>query len=126
MKVRAFCVGALLMLIGSGAWADVFRCTGANGKTVYQESPCASGAQKALDDRDHRERERIARERKAEEDRKGQQAADMKKQWAACQADKSCVDLCYSICRIHVAYSLYFALCRNRRIESSFVYYRLE
>ena len=120
MKVRAFCVGVLLMFIGSVAWADVFRCTGANGKTVYQESPCATGAQKALDDRDHRERERIARERKAEEDRKRQQAADMNKQWAACQADKSCIDLCYGVGeRLAAVYIANFQLMAQNNLMAS-------
>ena len=108
MNVKTFFVCAIAALMAGAAHADVFRCTGADGKTVYQESPCATGAQKALDDRDHRQRERIAQERKAEADRKtqerkaeadrkSQQAADLKKQWASCQADKSCVDLCYGV-----------------------------
>jgi len=97
VTVKTFFVCAIAALMAGAAHADVFRCTGADGKTVYQESPCAIGAQKALDDRDHRQREKIAQERKAEADRKSQQAADLKKQWASCQADKSCVDLCYGV-----------------------------
>ena len=97
VNVKIFFVAAAMAWGVGSAHADVFRCTGADGKTVYQESPCATGAQKALDDRDHRQREKIVQEQKAEADRKSQQAADLKKQWAACQADKSCVDLCYGV-----------------------------
>ena len=97
VNVKIFFVAAAMAWGVGSAHADVFRCTSADGRTVYQESPCATGAQKALDDRDHRQRERIAQERKAEADRKSQQAADLKKQWASCQADKSCVDLCYGV-----------------------------
>ncbi|MCM2345426.1 MAG: DUF4124 domain-containing protein [Acidovorax soli] len=97
MNVKIFFVAAAMAWGVGSAHADVFRCTGADGKTVYQESPCATGAQKALDDRDQRQRDRIAQERKVEADRKSQQAADLKKQWTACQADKSCVDLCYGV-----------------------------
>ena len=50
MKVRAVCLGLALTWGGSVAWADVYRCTGADGKTVYQQSPCITGAQKTVDD----------------------------------------------------------------------------
>lgn len=120
MKVRAVCLGLVLLWGGSTAWADVFRCTGTDGKTVYQESPCATGAQKALDDRNHRERERVAQERRAEEDRKGQQAADLKKQWAACQAKNDCVDLCYGVGeRIAAVYIANFQLMAQNNLMAS-------
>ena len=120
MKVRAVCLGLVLLWGGSTAWADVFRCTGTDGKTVYQESPCATGAQKALDDRNHRERERVAQERKAEEDRKGQQAADLKKQWAACQAKNDCVDLCYGVGeRLATVYIANFQLMAQNNLMAS-------
>jgi len=50
MKVRAMWLGLVLTWGGSVAWADVYRCTGADGKTVYQQSPCTTGAQKTVDD----------------------------------------------------------------------------
>ena len=50
MNVKNFFV-AVAMACGVGvAHADVYRCTGADGKTVYQQSPCAVGAQKTVDD----------------------------------------------------------------------------
>lgn len=97
MNMKIFFAAVAMAWGVDSAHADVYRCTGADGKTVYQESPCSTGTQKALDDRDQRQRDRIAQERKTEADRKSQQAADLKKQWAACQADKSCVDLCYGV-----------------------------
>jgi hypothetical protein len=120
MKVRAMWFGLVLTWGGSVAWADVYRCTGADGKTVYQESPCATGAQKALDDRDHRQREKIVQEQKAEADRKSQQAADLKKQWAACQADKSCIDLCYGAGeRLATVYIANFRLMAQNNLMAS-------
>ena len=120
MKVRTVFLGLVLMWGGSVAWADVFRCTGADGKTVYQQSPCAIGAQKALDDRDHRQREKIVQEQKAEADRKSQQAAELKKQWAACQADKSCIDLCYGAGeRLATVYIANFRLMAQNNLMAS-------
>lgn len=40
------------------------------GKNGLSGKPCATGAQKALDDRDHRQRKRLVQEQKAEADRK--------------------------------------------------------
>lgn len=120
MDVKIFFVAAAMAWGAGSAHADVFRCTGADGKTVYQESPCATGAQKALDDRNHRERERVAQERKAEEDRKGQQAADLKKQWAACQAKNDCVDLCYGVGeRLAAVYITNFQLMAQNNLMAS-------
>ena len=107
-------------LLAASAHADVYRCTGNDGKTVYQESPCASGAQKAIDDRDQRQRERVAQERKADEDRKAQRAAELKKQWAACKANKSCVDLCYGVGeRIATVYLANFRLMAENNLMAS-------
>lgn len=109
-----------LALFTLNAHADVFRCTGADGKTVYQESPCASGAQKAIDDRDQRQRDKVAQERKAEEDRKAQRAAELKKQWASCQAAKSCVDLCYGAGeRLAAVYMANFRLMAENNLMAS-------
>ena len=43
------------------AFADLFKCT-VNGKVEYQQTPCASGEEKALDDSNRRllQREREA------------------------------------------------------------------
>lgn len=54
-------------LIAPSAHADLFKCT-ANGKVQYQQTPCTTGEEKALDDstrrmkqREREERERIAK-----------------------------------------------------------------
>jgi hypothetical protein len=109
-----------LALLTLDAHADVFRCAGADGKTVYQDSPCASGAQKVIDDRDQRQRDKVAQERKAEEDRKAKQAAELRKQWASCQATKSCVDLCYGAGeRLAVVYMANFRLMAENNLMAS-------
>lgn len=117
---QAALVACLLGLLSVGAKADVFRCTGADGKTVYQESPCATGSQKALDDRDHRQREKVAEERKAEADRKTRQEAEFKKQWATCQAKNDCVDLCYGVGeRLAAVYIANFQLMAQNNLMAS-------
>ena len=57
----------LLGLVTVAAKADVYRCTGADGKTVYQESPCASGAQKTMDDSNTRARQKIEAQKREEQ-----------------------------------------------------------
>lgn len=47
------------------AFADIFRCKLSNGQVVYQETPCSTGEQKAIDDR----RAKAQLERKLEADR---------------------------------------------------------
>lgn len=54
MTVRAVCLGFVLIWGSSVAWADVYRCTGADGKAAYQQSPCATGTQKTVDDSNSR------------------------------------------------------------------------
>ena len=120
MNVKIFFVAAAIAWGVGSAHADVFRCTGADGKTVYQESPCATGAQKALDDRDHRQREKIAQERKSEADRKDRQAAELKTQWAACQAKNDCLDLCYGAGeRLATVYIANFQLMARNNLMAS-------
>ena len=70
MKVRAIWLGLVLTWGGSVAWADVYRCTGTDGKTVYQQSPCTTGAQKTVDDSHSRfeaQQRRILEAQKREE-----------------------------------------------------------
>lgn len=91
MKVRTVCLG-LAMMWGGGsvAWADVYRCTGADGKTVYQQSPCATGAQKTLDDSNSRYE---ARQRQILETQKQEASGELEKHakfLRACVQDKIC------------------------------------
>ena len=51
----------LLLGLPTVAFADMYKCTMADGKSTYQEMPCAVGSQKAIDDSS-------ARARKKEED----------------------------------------------------------
>jgi hypothetical protein len=37
-------IGLCLMLAANGAGADVFRCKGADGRTLYGDSPCPDGS----------------------------------------------------------------------------------
>lgn len=107
--MRSFILWAMLAVAAGAAHADVFRCNTPEGKVVYQESPCGVGAQKALDDRDQRSREQAAQARKAEEQKQSARAADLRQQWAACNAKKDCVDLCYGIGeRLAVVYLVNF------------------
>ena len=90
MKVRVVCLGLAMMWGGSVAWADVFRCTGADGKTVYQQSPCATGAQKTVDDSNSRYE---ARQRQIREAQKREQSGELEKHaklLRACLEDKIC------------------------------------
>ena len=52
MNCRDVFIGAMVAFAISGAHADVFRCTGSDGKTVYQETPCATGVQRQVDVQD--------------------------------------------------------------------------
>lgn len=90
MKVRAVCLGLSLMWGGSVAWADVYRCTGADGKTVYQQSPCATGVQKTVDDSNSRYE---ARQRQVLEAQKREASGELEKHaklLRACLQDKIC------------------------------------
>ena len=63
------------MACGAGlAHADVYRCTGADGKTVYQESPCVTGTQKTVDDSKSRHE---ARQRQISEAEKRESAEEL-------------------------------------------------
>lgn len=42
MNVKIFFVAAAMAWGVGLAHADVFRCTGADGKTAYQQIPCAT------------------------------------------------------------------------------------
>lgn len=109
---RGLCIVFFFSFLSLAAKADVFRCTNTDGKTVYQETPCTVGTQKALDDRDIRRQEsvnelrkkesdQIAKQRQAEVARKEEQLAELKREWTACQAKKDCVDLCYGVGERH-------------------------
>lgn len=52
----SFFFGAVIVCYLSPAQADTYRCTGADGKVAYQQSPCNTGAQKTVDDSDARAR----------------------------------------------------------------------
>lgn len=85
----------MLIFAAGTAHADVFRCESANGKVVYQESPCGTGSQRALDNRDQQSREKDAQARKVDEQRQREQVSDVRQRWAACKAKNDCVDFCY-------------------------------
>lgn len=68
--------------------ADVYRCTGADGKTAYQATPCAAGSQTSLDDRESRARKNAANSKKAESDQN-------QKKWLKCEEKKNCDDVCF-------------------------------
>ncbi len=43
------CIGlSLALAFSSGAYAELFKCKGDDGKIAYQETPCAKGDQKTL------------------------------------------------------------------------------
>lgn len=67
MNVKIFFVAAAIAGGVGSANADVYRCTGADGKTVYQQSPCATGAQKTVDDSTTRARQRIEAQKREEQ-----------------------------------------------------------
>lgn len=102
MKFRAMCVGLAMMWGGSVAWADVYRCTGADGKTIYQQSPCTSGSQKAVDDSSARAKQRAEVEKREAEARDAEREAKRDEevgrkmeQLRACLREKSCSSYTY-------------------------------
>jgi hypothetical protein len=40
----SLCLGTLALLAGSPALAQIYKCVGTDGKTVYSQSPCAKNA----------------------------------------------------------------------------------
>ncbi len=50
MKPRFFCLFGLLLCLGGTAQAQVFKCVGADGRTVYADAPCGSGAKELARD----------------------------------------------------------------------------
>lgn len=86
MKHAVF-IACLLGLFTLAAKADVYRCTGADGKTVYQQSPCASGSQKTMDDSKSRYE---ARQRQILEAQKADEAGDLK-------LDAAKVEACFKL-----------------------------
>ena len=50
MNMKIFFAAAAMAWGVGSAHADVYRCTGADGKTIYQQSPCTTGTQKTVDD----------------------------------------------------------------------------
>lgn len=94
MKLAAVLTCAMVAFAFGAAHADVFRCIGTDGKTVYQETPCVTGNQNTIDDRDARQRDQVAQERKADEEDQRKQTSDFRKQWENCKAKNDCVDFC--------------------------------
>lgn len=72
---QAVLVALLLWLCPFAAKADVYSCTGADGKTVYQQSPCTTGAQKTVDDSNSRFE---ARQRQILDAQKREEEGDLK------------------------------------------------
>ena len=54
-----------LLSASQPATADIYKCKQPDGKTTYQQIPCAGGEQKVLDDRQARIREAEEQKRKA-------------------------------------------------------------
>jgi hypothetical protein len=43
----SLCLGALALLAGSPALAQIYKCVGTDGKTVYSQAPCPKSAKSA-------------------------------------------------------------------------------
>jgi len=54
-----------LLSASQSATADIYKCKQPDGETIYQQTPCAGGEQKVLDDRQARVREAEEQKRKA-------------------------------------------------------------
>jgi hypothetical protein len=90
VNVKILSVAAVMAWCVGSAHADVYRCTGADGKTVYQQSPCATGAQKTVDDSNSRFE---ARQRQILEAQKREASGELEKHaklLRACLEDKIC------------------------------------
>ena len=66
MNMKIFFVAAAMSWGVGPAHADVYRCTGADGKKVFQEIPCATGTQKTVDDSTTREKQKIEAQKREE------------------------------------------------------------
>ena len=102
MNVKFFFVAAAMAWSVGSANADVYRCTGADGKTVYQQSPCAAGNQKAVDDSNARAKQRAEGEkREAEmqdverEAKRDEEVGRKMEQLRVCLREKSCSSFAY-------------------------------
>ncbi len=103
MNVKIFFVAAAMAWGAGAAHADVYRCKGADGKTVYQQSPCTTtGEQKAVDDSNARARQRAevekreAETREAERESKRDEEGGRKmEQLRLCLQEKSCSSYTY-------------------------------
>jgi len=58
------CFACVMFCAPQAAMADIYRCKQPDGKTLYQQIPCAEGEQKAIDDRQARLRSEEERKRK--------------------------------------------------------------
>lgn len=90
MNMKIFFAAAAMAWGVGSAHADVYRCTGADGKTVYQQSPCATGAQKTVDDSKSRFE---AQQRQIREAQKREESGELEKHaklLRACLEDKIC------------------------------------
>ena len=72
MNMKIFFAAAAMAWGVGSAHADVYRCTGADGKTIYQQSPCTTGTQKTVDD-SHSRFEAQQRQIRSEERRVGKE-----------------------------------------------------
>lgn len=96
MKQSGF-IAVLLAGAAMSAWADVYRCTAPDGSVAYQQSPCAAGTQKTIDDADTKARQRAqAQQREAAAQAAqalAQRVADTRRQMQevrVCLQKKSC------------------------------------
>lgn len=88
---RSALMTSVLLLVSVGpapVLADIYRCRLPDGRTVYQETACANGEQKALDDRNARyqaelQLERERRDRQIKEAEKQRLDDERKRQEAA-------------------------------------------
>ena len=59
MNINTFLILSILVWSAGEAYADVYRCTGSDGKTIYQAIPCTTGTQKAIDNSAAQRRQKI-------------------------------------------------------------------
>lgn len=79
-------VFTVVTLWASIAFADVYRCAQPDGKMAYQEIPCTSGSQKALDDTN-------AKARQLNTDARKKQEAEIKQASQAAQDEKKAIQI---------------------------------
>jgi hypothetical protein len=65
--VKKLTMAMFLIFWCSSPWAAMYRCTSPDGKVTFQQTPCPSGEQKAIDSKARATVK--AQERKQEEER---------------------------------------------------------